>query len=301
MGRKMRNEKDILKEKLKEKILKLLPEPGLVRTDIGGMTYSGIVETDKLHRCFYEPLILLVLQGRKHAIIGSEKFSYGDGQCLVTSVDLPNVSYISEASRQRPYVAVLLPIDRQIIAQLIPEVPPVKLDALSFKGLSVADADHYVYDAFLRLMDLVEHPQQKSVMAPMIIREIHYRLMLGPLGSQLRMMNTMGTQSNQIAQAVEWLKANFKELLKIDKLAVRVGMAPSTFRRHFKQVTTLSPLQYQKRLRLYEAQRLMLMEGHTATSACYEVGYESHTQFSREYKRMFGEPPHKDVRKIMAG
>ena len=135
-------------------------------------------------------------------------------------------------------------------------------------------------------------------MAPMILREIHYRLLIGPQGSFLRTVNTFGTQGNQVAQAISWLRNNYKEPVQVDELAKKVNMATSTFHRHFKQLTSLSPLQFQKRLRLYEAQRLMLVENEYAANAGMAVGYESPTQFNREYKRLFGEPPSRNINKV---
>ena len=140
-----------------------------------------------------------------------------------------------------------------------------------------------VLDAFLRLTELLDTPDQIPVLAPMIVREIHYRLLVGPRGRFLRAVNTAGSRGNRIAKAIAWLRNNYKEPLQVDELARKVNMAPSTFHRHFKQITTLSPLQYQKRLRLYEAQRLMLVENEYDSSACLAVGYESPTQFNREY------------------
>lgn len=164
--------------------------------------------------------------------------------------------------------------------------------------MAVAEVDPDVLDAFLRLAELNEKPEQIPVLAPMIIREIHYRLLIGPQGERLRMVNTLGTQSNQIAKSITWLRDNYREPLQVDKLARKLNMATSTFHKHFRQVTSLSPLQYQKRLRLYEAQRLMLSENEDAAVAALAVGYESPTQFNREYKRLFGEPPHRHVSRL---
>jgi transcriptional regulator GlxA family with amidase domain len=164
--------------------------------------------------------------------------------------------------------------------------------------MAVVEVDPDVLDAFLRLVELLDRPEQIPVLAPMIIREIHYRLLIGPQGERLRMINTLGTQSNQIARSITWLKENYREPLQVDELARKVNMATSTFHRHFRQVTTLSPLQFQKRMRLFEAQRRMLVENEDASIAALAVGYESPTQFNREYKRQFGEPPHRNVNQI---
>ena len=152
--------------------------------------------------------------------------------------------------------------------------------------------------ALLRLLQLEDRPEEKSFMAPLIIRELHYRLLLGPLGRELRRIITSGSQSNQILRVIGFLKEHYRESAPPEKLAAMAHMAPSTFRRCFKKVTTLSPLQYQKRLQLHEAQRLMLLEGQSAAGAAYAVGYESATQFNREYKRLFGRPPMEDVKRL---
>ena len=215
---------------------------------------------------------------------------------MVAGVDLPSVSYITVASPERPFLGLSLSLDKYLIAQLAAEIPPSsKLGNGSFRGISIAKVDPDVLDAFLRLAELHDKPGQIPVLAPLVIREIHYRLLIGPHGERLRMLNTHGTQSNQIAKTITWLRKNYKEPLQVNELARKANMATSTFHRHFREVTTLSPLQFQKRLRLYEAQRLMLTEDEDAAVACLAVGYESPTQFNREYKRLFGEPPHRHV------
>ena len=233
----------------------------------------------------------MIVQGFKRSIIGSEEYRYGENHCLVAGVDIPSLNYVTVASPEHPFLGVSLNLDKYLTTQLAAEIPPsFRLGNGSHKGISVAEVDPDVLDAFLRLAELHEKPEQVTVLAPMIIREIHYRLLIGPQGERLRMVNTIGTQSNQIARTITWLRDNYKEPLQVDELARKVNMATSTFHRHFREVTTLSPLQFQKRLRLYEAQRLMLAEDEDATMAALAVGYESPTQFNREYKRLFGDP-----------
>lgn len=161
-------------------------------------------------------------------------------------------------------------------------------------GLSIGELDADLLQCFLRLVELLDKPEQIRIRAPMVIREIHYLLLAGPQGESLRQLNTLGTQSNMIAQAISWLKDNYKEPLHVDELARRANMSSSTFHRHFKEITGLSPLQFHKQLRLHEAQRLMVLENRKASSVSLLVGYESDTQFNREYKRLFGEPPYRD-------
>ncbi len=297
---------------LKEKLLRLMPEPGLHLTAVPGFRMSRREEPDKVENCFSEPLTAVIVQGSKRSVIGAQEYRYGENQCLVAGVDMPSSSSLVDACPARPFLAVSLVLDRQLIARLAAETPlppgagsapaPSVLSPGAGRapapsvGISVADADPGVLDAFLRLVEVLEQPEQIPVLAPMIAREIHYRLLIGPQGGHLRRLNTLGTQSNQIARAITWLKENYKAPLRVDDLARQVNMATSTFHRHFKEVTSLSPLRFHKMLRLYEAQRLMLSEHENATSAALAVGYESPNQFSREYKRLFGEPPYRDVR-----
>lgn len=281
---------------LKEKILRRLPGQGVSVTDVPGLRISRRDEPNKVENCFSEPIAGVIVQGFKRSLIGSEEYRYGENQCLIAGVDMPSSSYVIDASPEHPFLALALLLDKQLITRLAAETPlPPGPGTASYKGISIADVDPDVLDAFLRLVELLDKPAQIPVLAPMIVREIHYLLLIGPQGEHLRRLNTLGTQSNQIARAITWLKQNYREPLQVEELAGKVNMATSTFHRHFKEVTTLSPLQFHKKLRLYEAQRLMLAERENATKAALSVGYESPTQFNREYKRLFGESPHRDA------
>ncbi len=282
---------------LKEKLLRRLPSPGRYPTAIDGFMIARRHDAKELENCVYKPLVAVVVQGSKRSVIGSEEYRYGENHCLVIGVDLPSANHVLVASPEKPFLAVTLDLDKYLITQLAAEIPP-KLGIGSYKGMAVAEVDPDVLDAFLRMVELLDRPEQIPVLAPMIIREIHYRLLIGPQGERLRMLNTLGTQSNQIARSITWLKENYREPLQVDELARQVNMATSTFHRRFRQVTTLSPLQFQKRLRLFEAQRMMLVENEDASIAALAVGYESPTQFNREYKRQFGEPPHRHVSQL---
>lgn len=285
---------------LKEKLLRWMPEPGRYPTAIDGLLMSRRHDAKELENCIiYKPLVAVVVQGSKRSVIGSEEYRYGENHCLVVGVDIPSSNHIIDASPEKPFLTVTLDLDKYLIAQLAAEIPlSSRVGNGAYKGIAVVKVDPEVHDAFLRLVELLEKPERIPVLAPMIIREIHYHLLIGPQGACLRMINTLGTQSNQIAKSITWLRENYKEPLHVDELARKVNMATSTFHHHFRQVTTLSPLQFQKRLRLYEAQRLMLVENEDATIAALAVGYESPTQFNREYKRMFGEPPHRHVSQL---
>jgi len=284
---------------LKEKLLRRLPAPGLYTTAIEGFMIARHHDAKEIQNCIYRPLVAVVVQGSKRSLIGSEEYRYGENHCLIVGVDVPSANHVITASPDKPFLAVSLDLDKYLITQLAAEIPPSYPPGNNvYKGMAVAQADPDVLDAFLRLVELLDKPEQIPVLAPMIAREIHYRLLIGTQGEHLRMVSTLGTQSNQIARMVTWLRGNYKEPLQVDELARKANMATSTFHRHFRQVTTLSPLQFQKRLRLYEAQRLMLLENEDAAIAALAVGYESPTQFNREYKRMFGEPPHRHVSRL---
>lgn len=284
--------------RLIEKVLSYLPGHGDFDTAVGGLTLFRRDEMHTVENCFYQPIIALTLQGQKRSIVGTEEYRYGAGHCFINGVDMPSLSYVTETSLEKPFLVVGLNIDSQLTNQLAAEFPVPKSRKSSIKGMVVSATDPQVLGAFSRLLELHEKPEQIPVMAPMIIREIHFRLLTGPQGDMLRLTNTVGTLSNQVFQAITWLRNNFATPLEVDSLAKNVNMSPPSFRRHFREVTTMSPTQYLKRLRLYEAQRLMLEEERDAANASYAVGYESPSQFSREYKRLFGEAPQRDVARL---
>ena len=288
-------------EQIKEKIIKLYQEPAYYNTSIKGFKVSKRDEPTELKKCFYTPLAILLLQGNKQTIFGDREFTFGQGQYMVCSVDIPLMSRIKNATKERPCIGLVVELDSYLISQLMTEMnfSEVKYseNQTCFAG---ADADEDLINAFIRLAELLEQSEDRQkILAPMIIKEIHYLLLTGPLGDLIKAANTKGNQYNQIAGAINLLKENYKEKINMDELAKSLNLAPSSFYKHFKDVTTISPLQYQKQLRLYEAQRLMLTGEHNAESASYLVGYESPTQFSREYKKMFGNPPRTDIKSLV--
>jgi AraC-like DNA-binding protein len=286
---------------LKKELLKRLPEQSRIQTAIDGLALTRFDEGSHPTSCFYQPMIAVMVQGWKRAMIGNKEYSYGAGSCMVVGVDMPGVYHITKDQTGAPFLSVSIKLDKFIITRLLAEVPQLAGKSGNSPGaVVVAEATDEILDAFLRLVKLLDNPTGISVLAPMIVREIHFHLLAGPLGDCLRRANTIGTQTNQIALAVNWLREHYRESLQVEDLARMVNMAPSTFHRHFQQVTTLSPVQFQKRLRLYEAERLMVLEGKNASTTAFNVGYNSVSQFNREYKRLYGEPPHRDIERLIA-
>lgn len=244
-------------------------------------------------------MILYMIQGEKKTYLDSMEFTYHSGQCIVTSVSIPYSSMITKASPHEPMLCAALDIDHAIIAEMIREIKFPKLEKIVQTGIGVIDADEALANACYRLLLLKdENKTDKQMLSAFIIKEIYYRLLISPICRELRQAHTMGTQSNQIARAIAWMKENYKSSLNVEELVNFVNMSPTSFYRNFNKVTRLSPVQYQKQLRLYEAQRLMLAENVSAERAAYTVGYESASQFNREYKRMFGMPPKTNVNQL---
>lgn len=254
--------------------------------------------TEPLH-CIYHLGLGVVAQGGKQVILGSESLSYMPGQSMLTTIDLPVVSHVTHATPREPFLGMMLRLDARAILQLAAEMnaPRRQRDAV-YRTVSIETLGADLLDALLRLVKLLGHPDLVPHLAPLIQQEITVRLLIGPHGPHLRHIVTVGSPSQQIATAVAWLKQNFVEAFRVDDLADRAHMSPSTFRQHFRSITGVSPLQYQKQLRLQEARQLMLNENHDAGSAAGQVGYESPSQFSREYSRLFGAPPQRDVSRM---
>ena len=247
----------------------------------------------------YEPSVCLVAQGAKRVLLGDDTYVYDAHHYLITSVYLPTVVQIIDASPEKPYLGLRLKFDLREIAQMMVDSNlPQPRAQQSSRGMATGEVTQPLLNAFLRLIDLLADEKDIPILAPVIQREIIYRLLVGDQGARLRQIASAGSQSQQIARAIEWLKSNFTEPLSIDDLAEKVSMSNSTFHHHFRSMTALSPLQYQKHLRLQEARRLMLAERMDAATAGFQVGYESPSQFSREYNRLFGAPPLRDIAKL---
>ena len=248
----------------------------------------------------YVPALCIVVQGAKEVVVGGEAYRYDAARSLLVSVDLPASTRVVEASPERPCLAIRISLDLTVVGELLADGTAAPPPGPPARGLAVTPVEPPLLDAVARLVALLDSPQDIGPLAPLVLREITYRVLAGPQGSRLRQIASAGAPAQRIALAIRWLKDHFAEPLRVESLARRVGMSPSAFHLHFKGVTALSPLQYQKRLRLQEARLLMLGEGLDAAGAAFRVGYESPSQFSREYRRMFGAPPRQDVAALTA-
>lgn len=270
-------------------------------TELGAL---GLFRRDNLTQpeiCLIEPSVVLLVSGRKQINLAGQAFPYDTCRFLITSLDLPASSQVVEASPDDPCLGLVLRLDLRLIAELIAQGAPRQQDkssrTLTEKGVGIwlSDVSTAIIDPFRRLLDLLNEPEALDALAPLIIREIHFRLLQTDQAARLRQIASVDSQGHRIAKAIDWLKIHYSESLRVDDLAARVQMSTPTFHHHFRQLTGMSPLQYQKWMRLNEAKRLMLNEHLDASSAAYQVGYESPSQFSREYSRLFGAPPKRDI------
>ncbi|ENW78308.1 hypothetical protein F909_03995 [Acinetobacter sp. ANC 3929] len=258
--------------------------------------------TDSTH-CIYHLGIGIILQGQKQVVIGEQVYQCSEGQSMLTTIDLPVTSHIVQASPQKPFLAVLLLLDLQMVNQVIADMPQelwMESDH-NHPSFSVESADAPLVDAFLRLVKVLDESIMIPHLVPLIQKEIIVRILNGPHGIYLRQLVKSGSAHHKIHQVVSWLKHNYVQPMRMDDLADKAFMSPSTFRQHFRAVTGMSPLQYQKQLRLQEARHLMFNQNIDAGRAAGLVGYESASQFSREYSRLFGESPQRDIQRMRQG
>lgn len=267
---------------------------GTARTPIPGLTAIRALTPGQLQYAINRPLVALVLQGRKRVTMGAHTFDFGAGESLLISADVPTVSQITRAGARLPYYSLVVELDPAVIASLIVEMKlapeqqgfPVRVDPTETE----------VADAALRLMRLLERPSSLPVLQAQLVREIHYWLLAGRHGAGIRALGVADSHAQRIARAVAIIRSEYARPLRIERLADAAAMSPSSFHQHFRAITSLSPLQFQKQLRLIEARRMMLEEGSEVSSAAFAVGYESVPQFTREYGRMFGLPPARDIK-----
>ena len=246
--------------------------------------------------CLVEPCIVLVVQGVKQLLLGGDAYRYDTDRFLITSVDVPANSEVIVASAEKPCVGLTLKLDLRAMSELIAQTSlPPPTERPGDRSVGIGLVTPRLIDPIKRLLDLLDEPASIPVLGPLIQREIHYRLLTGDQAAHLWQIASVGSQGHRISKAIEWLKVNFALPLSIGELAARVQMSTATLHYHFRQLTAMSPLQYQKWIRLNEARRLMLNGGLDAATAAFNVGYESPSQFSREYSRLFGMPPMRDI------
>jgi AraC-like DNA-binding protein len=283
-------------EALRMSIARLTDKGELFTTAVPGLSLYRKDEPTEPITGMYEPSICMVMQGAKRVVLGDETYVYDAHHYLITSVHLPTVVQVIEASPEKPYLGLKLKLDQREISQLMADSNlPAPRAQKSARGMATGEVTVQLVTAFQRLLDLLSEESDIPILAPIIQREIIYRLLVGDQGTRLRQIASAGSQSHQIARAIDWLKSNFARPLRIDDIAAQARMSTSTFHHHFRSMTALSPLQFQKQLRLQEARRLMLAEHLDAATAAFQVGYESPSQFSREYNRQFGTPPLRDI------
>ncbi|HEY3707014.1 MAG TPA: AraC family transcriptional regulator [Terracidiphilus sp.] len=270
---------------------------GMRETAIPGLTLYRRSEPTACNSAAYKPSLIVFVQGKKRINLGRSTLICDESTFLLTSVDLPVVSQVIDATRDRPILGLDLNLETPEVRRILSEHElPVHGESESARGMAVGETTPELLDACARLVDLLDAPQDIPFLAPHIEREIIYRLLRSPQGAHLRAIATLGEQTNRTAKAVSWLKQNFDKPLRVEELAGIAQMGVSTLHHHFRSLTAMSPLQYQKQLRLHVARERMLNEGLDAASAAFQVGYESASQFSREYSRFFGQPPMRDVK-----
>lgn len=253
----------------------------------------------------YQPMVNLILQGSKSMTVGERVLHYCPANYFVMSVDLPAIGTIWPAATGEPYLAVALTLDPAIIAGLLADLaenlPEPARAERAVAGFSVAAVTEELMDAWVRMLRLMDRPADIAALAPAYEREILYRVLQGPHGAMLREIATPDTAMARVSRAITVIRRDFDQPLPVETLAEQAMMSVSAFHRHFKAVTAMSPLQYQKRIRLLRARTLLTAAGKSVTAAAFDVGYESATQFSREYAREFGLPPARDAARIVAG
>ncbi|MFP5076999.1 AraC family transcriptional regulator N-terminal domain-containing protein [Rhizobium sp. YIM 134829] len=275
------------------------PADGTFETSLPGVKLIRCAQPTLPMPVIYEPTLCLVAQGRKQAMLGKTAFVYDRSRYLIASVDLPVMGSVIEASAEAPYLCMQLDLDTVELAELsirYPQKAPVRQPRSS--GLLLNDVDPGVVEAATRLLRLLDRPEDIDALAPLATREILYRLITGPGGAAVRHMAQAGTHLSQIARAIVWIRARFREAFPIEQAAEVAGMSRSAFHAHFKAITLMSPLEFRTQLRLQEARRLMLSDNLDAATAGFTVGYASPSQFSRDYVRAFGLPPAKDTQRL---
>jgi len=288
---------DELRAELARKIATYAPTAGEHATSVPGLTLYRRTSTTPCYPATYEPSFNVFVQGQKRITLGGTTYLCDGSTFLLSSLDLPVVSQIIEASEEVPLLSVLLKLDMAAVREILSHAEFQKVNNSSeSRGIAIGKTTVDLLKPCSRLLDLLDAPEDIPFLSSLIQREIVYRLLRGPQGAQLRAIATLGDQSHRTAKAIAWLRANYAKPLRLEELAEVARMGLSTLHHHFRALTAMSPLQYQKQLRLVAARERMLIEGLDAARAAFEVGYESPSQFNREYKRFFGQPPVRDIK-----
>ena len=290
----------VLKE-LAGSISKVLDGAAGLSTEMPGLALYRNTAPTAPNPCSYEPSLLLIPQGKKRVELGKQSYVFGESTFLLTSIELPIVSRVSVASVEKPYLAFFLKLDMSIVRDVLhTEEVRISTPPAGTRGMVLGQVTVELLTPCLRMVQLLGTPEDVPFFGKALQREIIYRLLQGPQGDRLRSVATMADQSYLTAKAVTWLRKNFEKTLNVNELALMAGMSRSTLHHHFRGLTAMSPLQFQKQLRLHTARQKMLTQELDAASAAFEVGYESPSQFNREYKRFFGKPPMRDVQALRA-
>ena len=295
-----------MRKELARKIATHAQSLGENPTAVSGLALYRRTKPTPCYRASYEPSLSVFVQGRKRVNLGGHLYLCDGSSFLLSSIDVPAESQIVEASDQTPLLSMFLRLDMPTVREVISleELPELESSAPSkgfARGLAVGETTVGLLDACTRLIDLLDTPEDIPFLSHLIQREIVYRILRTPQGERLRAIATTGDLSHRTARAIAWLRANFAKPLRMEELAAVARMGVSTLHHQFRGLTAMSPLQYQKQLRLQAARERMLMDGVDATSAAYEVGYESVSQFNREYSRLFGQPPMRDIKSLREG
>lgn len=294
-------QRDARIQELTERIARTIPQDGKAEPFPGLLLYRVSSPTELRHGV-YEPSFCVIAQGSKEVFLGQDRYRYDPEHYLLATVELPVVSQVTRASFDEPYLAVSLRLDRAVVSSVMVECEPALPPSFAHaRAMDVSPLDDDLLDAVVRLVRLIDSPADVAFLAPLITREIVYRLLQGNQGARLRHIATYDGHVRRIAHAIERLYREFDQPLHVQEMARELGMSVSSFYHHFKAVTAMSPLQFLKRLRLQEARRLMLSENLDATRAAFRVGYSDASHFNREYKRLFGLPPMRDVERLRRG
>ncbi|WP_404339704.1 AraC family transcriptional regulator N-terminal domain-containing protein [Pseudoalteromonas mariniglutinosa] len=277
-------------------LISSIPNSNLV--DIPRLQVYSISQPTQLVSLVYTPVVTLVLQGRKRTVIGNSSFEYGPGQYIIVSAEVTALGQVCHASKEQPFLALSLSLDDGIVSSLASEIIEWNISSEAADGFGTGMTTELELDCWKRIVDLLSRPEELPILQPQLERELIFRLLVGPQGKVLRGMINTDSALARIRKVMAWIRANYTISLSIDSMAEMAEMSLSVFYRKFKTVTALSPLQYQKQVRLYEARRKMLIEHESAARAAFSVGYESTSQFSREYTRLFGAPPAREIKKM---